>query len=197
MFFDRCIENLGASCVSVNDRTSLKSITEHLITEHNYQEIAYLSGPSNVSVGKDRYDGFLDAMKNHDISINEHYLVESGFQEKDGYESMKTLLNKAREDLPEAIVAVNDPCAIGAMKAIHEEGLSIPEDIAITGFTDDVRAPLLDPPLTTIQQPAYKVGKRAARKLIDTIENKDEAIENIEVITNLKVRETCGCPIGH
>lgn len=193
VFFDRCIENLGASCVSVNDRSSSSRITEHLITVHNHRELAYLSGPPQVSVGRKRYEGFLDALRKHDIPVNDKWIIEAGFREKAGYEAMKTLLALPPEERPRAIVAVNDPCAIGAIQAIGEAGLSIPEDFAIVGFTDDVRAELLKVPLTTVRQPAYEVGKRAAQKLIQTIENKDEPAENIEVLTTLKIRESCGC----
>jgi DNA-binding LacI/PurR family transcriptional regulator len=193
VFFDRCIENLGVSCVSVDDRASMQKITEHLIGTHGCRKIAYLSGPKDVSVGKERYEGFLDAMKKHNIPVKKHYIAESGFQEKKGYNSMKELLERTADDLPEAVVAVNDPCAIGAMDAVKDAGLSIPGDIAITGFTDDIRAPLLRPPLTTIHQPAYEVGKRAAQKLIATIEKEEEHAENIEVLTTLKVRNSCGC----
>ena len=193
VFFDRCIENIGASCVSVNDRSSSERVTNHLIEQHGYKKLAYLSGPQEVSVGKDRYHGYLDALRKHDIPVRDKWIIEAGFQEEKGYEAMKSLLELPGDELPDAVVSVNDPCAIGAIKAIKEAGLRIPDDIAITGFTDDVRAPLLETPLTTIHQPAYKVGKRAAEKLINTIDDPDEPVENIEVLTTLKVRKSCGC----
>lgn len=193
VFFDRCIENLGASCVSVNDRSSSLRITEHLITEHNFTKIAYLSGPQLVSVGRKRYEGFIDALQKHAIPVNKKWIIEGGFQEETGYKAMQKLLELPPEEFPEAVVAVNDPSALGATQAINEAGLSIPEDLAIVGFTDDVRAGLLRVPLTTVHQPAYEVGKRAAQKLIQTIENDDEPAENIEVLTTLKIRESCGC----
>lgn len=193
VFFDRCVENIGASCVSVNDRASSKQITEHLIKKHNYDKIAHLSGPQDVSIGKKRLEGYLDALRENDLPINNKWIVEGGFQEELGYKGMKQLLSIPSEEYPEAVVAVNDPVAFGAVRAIKEAGLSIPEDIAIVGFTDDIRAPLLDTPLTTIHQPAYEVGKRAARKLIQTIDDPDEAAENIEVLTTQKIRQSCGC----
>lgn len=193
VFFDRCIENLGASCVSVNDRKSSMHVVEHLIKEHSYQKIGYLSGPQKVSIGQERYEGYLDALRSNGLTINEKWIFEAGFQEETGYHAMKKLLELPRKELPEAVACVNDPSAIGAIEAIKEAGLSIPDDLAIVGFTDDIRASLLEVPLTTIHQPAYEVGKRAAQKLIETIENEDEPAENIEVLTTLKVRQSCGC----
>jgi DNA-binding LacI/PurR family transcriptional regulator len=192
VFFDRCIENLEVSCVAVQDRISSNKITEHLINQHGYKKIAYLSG-NPVAIGPKRLLGYRDAMQAHDLS---EQVIEAGYQEEKGFEAMQKLLNLPERQRPRAVVAVNDPCAIGAMRAIKAAGLRIPEDIAIVGFTDEVRAPLLNPPLTTIHQPAYELGKRAAKKLISTIENEDEPVENIELLTNLKIRSSCGCAMN-
>lgn len=193
VFFDRCIEDIGASCVSVNDRDSTRQITEHLILDHGYTKIAHISGPQKVSIGKKRLEGFLDALKAHELEIHKDWIVESGFREDTGYEAMKRLLEENQHDLPQAVVAVNDPTAIGAMDAIREHGLSIPRDIAVVGFTDDIRSSLLDVPLTTLRQPAYKIGEKAARKLIQTIEEEDTPAEKIEIPTSLQIRASCGC----
>ncbi|MDG5767146.1 LacI family DNA-binding transcriptional regulator [Balneolales bacterium ANBcel1] len=192
VFFDRCIEDIGASCVGVNDTSGSRQITEHLIS-HGYRKIAHLSGPRRVSIGMKRLQGYLAAMQSHQLPIEDEWIVESGFQESGGYRAMKELLALPQELRPRAVVAANDPVAFGAMDAIREQGLSIPHDVAIVGFTDDVRAELISCPLTTVHQPAYEVGKKAAKKLIRTIENKNEPVENIEVITSLKIRSSCGC----
>lgn len=193
VFFDRCIEDIGASCVSVNDRESSKEITEHLIIEHGYSKIAHLSGPQEVSIGKERLQGFKDALDAHDLVCNNDWIIQTGFREDTGYEAMRKLLQDNAGHLPEAVVAVNDPTAIGAIDAIREFGLSIPDDIAIVGFTDDIRSSLLDVPLTTVHQPAYKIGEKAAKKLISCIEDDDVTVEKIEIPTNLKIRSSCGC----
>ena len=193
VFFDRCIEDIGASCVSVNDRESSKKITEHLIVEHGYTRIAHLSGPQKVSIGKERLQGFKDALDTHDLVCNEDLIIQAGFHEDSGYEAMWNLLQDNADHLPEAVVAVNDPTAIGAIKAIKEFGLTVPEDIAIVGFTDEIRSRLLNPPLTTVHQPAYKMGEQAAKKLISCIEDDDTTVEKIEVATTLKIRSSCGC----
>ena len=193
VFFDRCIEDIGASCVSVDDRESSKKITEHLIIEHGYTKIAHLSGPQKVSIGKERLQGFKDALNTNDIKCNEEWIIQTGFREDTGYEAMVGILGQHRDNLPEAVVAVNDPTAIGAIEAIKEFGLSIPDEIAIVGFTDDIRSSLLDVPLTTVHQPAYEMGEKAAIKLISCIEEDDSIVEKIEIPTTLKIRASCGC----
>lgn len=193
VFFDRCIEGLGASTVSVDDRDGSKRITQHMIN-HGYKKIAYLRGPE-ISIGKERLDGFLDALKENGIRIREDWIIESGFKESGGHEAMKQILEMPAKDRPRAVVAVNDPAAIGAFEAIEEYGLSVPDDIAICGFSDDIRARLLKCPLTTVSQPSVNIGRKAAEKLIKVIENKVEPIENIDLLTELVIRKSCGCSV--
>lgn len=191
VFFDRCFEGLGASTVSVDDREGSQKMTQHMI-DHGYKKFAYLRGPE-ISIGKERLVGFLDALKENKLEINDKWIVESGFQEKGGYKAMKQILELPGDDIPRAVLAANDPAAIGAMEAIEEFGYSIPEDIAICGFSDDIRARLLKCPLTTVFQPSESIGRKAAEKLIKVIEDKREPIENIDLLTDLVIRQSCGC----
>lgn len=194
VFFDRCVYNIGASCVSINDEESAFKITEHLI-KHKFKKIAHLRGPLSISIAKERLNGFKKALKKYNITYNKKLVVESGFHEDGGYRAMKQLLEMSRDSRPDAVVAVNDPAAFGAMKAIWEKKLRIPQDIAIVGFSDDIRAELMPTPLTTVRQPGYEVGKAAAQKLISHIENRKESVKNLTVKTELVIRESCGCKL--
>jgi DNA-binding LacI/PurR family transcriptional regulator len=127
------------------------------------------------------------------MEVRDDWIQESGFQEKGGYDAMMRILENSDGDRPEAVVAVNDPAAFGAMQAILDNGLRIPDDIAIVGFTDDIRAKLMPVPLTTIRQPAYEMGKKAAEKLIKVIDKEDEAVEEIVIESQLIIRQSCGC----
>ena len=191
VFFDRCISDVGISCIGVNDKSASRQFTEHLINK-GYKRIGYLSGPKQLSIGKDRFEGFMEAMLLHNLPVDENLIIENGFNEKGGYHAMNKLLELPVSQRPRAVVAVNDPVAFGAMDAIREAGLRIPEDIAIVGFTNDIRASLVNPPLTTVHQPAFEVGKKAASKIIKTIEYEDEPVENVELITKLVIRQSCG-----
>ncbi len=192
VFFDRVVQNIGATCVSIDDEDCCSRITEHLIG-HGYTAIAHLSGPSTVSIGKGRLKGYKKALARHGMKIRPELIVESGFHEKGGYVAMETLLQLPARERPDAVVAVNDPAAFGAIKAIQEHRLRIPQDIAIVGMTDDIRAELALSPLTTIRQPAYEIGKSAARALIEEIEEKEKPGRKITVQTELAVRKSCGC----
>ncbi|HFE64522.1 MAG TPA: LacI family transcriptional regulator [Caldithrix sp.] len=192
VFYDRCVKNIGANCVSIDDEESATLITEHLI-QHGYQRIGHISGPSQVLIGQARKQGFIKALQKSNLTVDADLIIEAGFHEKDGYSAMQTLLQLPPGKMPRAVVAVNDPAAFGAMKAIYEHNLRIPEDVAIVGFSDDIRAELMRTPLTTIRQNAYEVGRRAVQKLIDQIENKTSSVEEIIVKGELVIRNSCGC----
>lgn len=193
VFFDRCVYDIGASCIGVNDRVASRQITEHLIGLHGHAKIGFISGSKQVSIAKDRYDGFVDAMTSNGRVIDPTCVIEHGFNEKSGFEAMNMLLALPAEQRPRAVVAVNDPVAIGAMDAIKNAGLRVPDDIAIVGFTNDIRAELMYSPLTTVHQPANEIGQEAAAKLIRTIENKDEPVEHLVLDAKLVIRKSCGC----
>ncbi len=195
VFFDRCAFGIGARCVSVNDRQTSRQAVEHLIDTHERTRIAHLKGPVSTSVAKDRFDGYKDGLEARGKPYDEQLVADSGFNEKGGYEAMMKILQLPKDRWPDAVFAVNDPAAIGAIGAINEAGLSIPEDVALIGFTDDPRAPLTTPPLTTVRQPAFEIGRTAAQQLIAIID--DETLQNqsdeIVVKSDLIIRESCGC----
>ncbi len=192
VFYDRCVKGIGASCVSIDDEECASQITEHLI-EHDYYPIAHISGPSRISIGISRQNGFKKALKKHHLEVKDKLIVEAGLQEADGYQAMQQIFKLPRGEWPRAVVAVNDPAAFGAMNAIYERKLKIPDDIAIVGFSDDIRAELMPTPLTTIRQNAYEVGKRAVEKLIAVINNDSDNNEEIIVTGELIIRKSCGC----
>ena len=192
VFFDRCIRGLGATCVSIDDEESSHMITEHLLS-HGYTRIGHLAGPQKISVGRERLDGFRRALEEHQVPLLPDLIIECGFHESGGYAAMSRLLDLPPGERPQAVVAVNDPAAFGAMKAVADRGLTIPDDIAIVGFSDDIRAPLMAVPLTTVRQPAYDLGKLAAEKLLTAIGGHQTAPEELVVKTELIVRASCGC----
>ena len=193
VFFDRCVWGIGASCVGIDDEESARQITKHLL-DHGYKRIAHLSGPPRISISKARLRGYRKAMKESGYPIAEELIVESGLHENGGYEAMVRILDLPIKKWPRAVVAINDPAAFGAIRAIMERGLRIPEDIAIVGFSDDIRAGLLTPPLTTVRQPAFEVGRKAAQQLFAHIRGQEKSASQIEVQTELVIRRSCGCP---
>ena len=169
VFFDRVCEDVNANKVIVDDYDGALKAVEHLI-ECGYKNIAHLGGPQSLSIGSQRYQGFRDALEKHGRSINEDHVIFCGLNEEDGMCGFDDLL-KQSNGFPDAVFAVTDPVAIGAYTKIKEKKLKIPDDIALVGFSDSPIASLIDPPLTSVRQPAYEMGKAAAELLIQEIAN--------------------------
>lgn len=189
VFFDRICPELDASKVTVDDYAGAFQATEHLIKK-GYKKIGHLGGPRKISITEARYEGFLAALQKYNIKINKSYIHFDGFHESHGKEGMTSLLGLTER--PEAVFAVNDPVALGAYEAIKENGLKIPRDMAIVGFSNNPSSAVVDPALTTVNQPAYEMGLKSAELLIEQIENdKGEYVAKHKILkTNLIVRQS-------
>lgn len=192
VFFDRCVRGIGAPCVSIDDEESARVLTHHLIG-HGYKRIAHLAGPGHLAISRDRAAGYRRAHAEAGLVCDPALTVTAGFHEDAGHAAMLSLVRLPRGRRPRAVVAINDPAAYGAIRAITAAGLNVPEDIAVVGFSDDLRASLMPVPLTTIRQPAYELGLAAARSLIAAIEGRREPGKDHVVRAELIVRASCGC----
>lgn len=188
VFFNRIPSKIIAPKVVIDDYKLAFFATEHLIY-NGFKKICHFSGPTNLTVAKERKKGFLDAMKKHRKEITENSVLPAGIFSDKGYSDMLSLIRK--NDLPDAIFCFNDPTALGALKAIKEEGLKCPEDIALVGFSETELAQLVDPPLTSVLQPTFEMGETAARLLIAQImQTPPPEPETICLIAKLNVRKS-------
>ena len=152
--------------------------TAHLVSRGR-RAIGHIKGPPIVHARR-REEGYRRAMADAGVPVREAVVVDGGFMEADGYGAMKTLLEiQPRVD---AVFAVNDPAAIGAMKAIWEAGLRVPEDIAVVGAGDVAYSDLIRVPLTTVRWSKGDVGRRAAELILDQIGAADEDVRPRRVI---------------
>jgi len=188
VFFDRVLENYEASKVVVDDFNGAFKAVEYLINS-GYRRIAHLAGPKHLSVSHYRLNGYMAALKKHNIAYDENLVVTGGLEEESGYNGFTKLLEL--DQLPDAVFAANDPVAIGAFQKIREQGLKIPENIALLGFCNNPISQLVEPAITTVNQPAYQVGKRAAELLLEQINSPKNFILRKEVLkTELIVRDS-------
>jgi DNA-binding LacI/PurR family transcriptional regulator len=189
VFFDRVLEDIDSCKVVINDQESAHNAVMYLIKK-GYKKIAHLAGTSNINIAKHRMAGYKNAMLESGLKIENDWIIEGGLHELDGYKSFEILLKLST--LPEAIFAVNDPVAIGALKKIREAGLSVPEDIAIVGFSDNPICEMIIPSLTTVHQPAYEMGKKSAELILESINNEDKDCkkETITLDAELIIRDS-------
>ena len=187
VFFDRACNDISTNKVIIDDARSAFIAVTHLI-ERGHKKIAHFSGPKTLEICIQRLKGYKNALKKANIPLSDKLICYGDLHEDNGYASMDTLLKQ--NIIPDAIFAVNDPVAIGAFQRIKEAGLKIPEDIAIVGFSNNRITSLIDPPLTTVNQPSFDMGKKAAEILIEMIEkeNNDNQRKTVVLDAELIVR---------
>ena len=181
VFYDRPIDFDNCSSISINDYRASFEATEHLIL-NGCKNIAHFSGPEVVSLYQNRKKGYIDALKKHGLEFKESYCIESMLSEKEGIESAKKIMTLKKID---GIYSANDTAIIAAMQYFKSQGLNVPKDIAVVGFNNDPISEVIEPSLTTINQPDFEMGKIASSILIDQIENKDNNIKNLSEILNI------------
>lgn len=186
VFFDRVYNTINSSKVIVDDLSGAKDATQHLI-DQGCKRIAHIEGPPNLDITKQRLEGYLEVLKENKIPVDQELIVScpSGTIEE-GKSATEKLLKLGNR--PDAIFATNDPAAMGAMQAIKEAGLSIPNDIAVVGFSNWIFSALLDPSLSSVDQPGFEMGQEAAKLLIRQIGVKSK--DNTEPTPETKVLKT-------
>jgi LacI family transcriptional regulator len=186
VFYDRMYNNPNTSKVIVDDYIGAKEAVLHLI-DQGCKRIAHLEGAPNLILSKDRLRGYQDALIERNMEVRDTYtLVCPSGSFEEGKKATRKLLSMSAP--PDAIFCNNDPMAMGAMMAIKEKGLKIPDDIAVVGFSNWFFGEIMDPSLTTVDQPGFEMGQEAARLLIRQIEMKDK--DNGEPIAETKVLKT-------
>ncbi len=172
VFYDRTYNAPMSSNVIVDDYVGAKEAVNHLI-DQGYRKIAFLEGSPGLIISADRKRGYMDALKEHGLELKDAFTQEcvTGSMEE-GKRATKKLLSM--HEPPDAIFAASDPLATGAMQSIKEKGLRIPQDVGVVGFSNWSYGSLIEPTLTTVDQPGFEMGQEAARLLIRQIELSDK-----------------------
>jgi len=184
VFFDRACNDIEVSKVIIDDTASAFNAVNHLLNK-GYKRIAHFTGPKDLEICKLRLKGYSDALLAAGIEIDNGLISFGGLHEADGYNAMSRFIDK--ENLPDAIFAVNDPVAVGAFQRIKEAGLKIPGDIGIVGFSNNKITSLVDPPLTTVDQPSFEMGKKSAELLLEMIEDEKRFIKPQTIVLDTKL----------
>jgi LacI family transcriptional regulator len=185
--FDRICPDLTAPRVIIDNADGGYQATEHLI-EQGYQRIAILAGPRNLTISNLRLEGYLAALKKYKRKQDPQYIVHCDFNQQYAYNATLDLLSK--KGRPDAIFTISDRMAIGAMLAIKEKGLNMPKDIGLVGFNNEPVTTLVTPCISSVDQPAFELGKTAAKLFIERVHN--ENMDDVEVILKprLVIRES-------
>lgn len=158
----------------------------HYLIELGHRRIGFITGTLDLGCSRDRLAGYQAAMTAAGFPNDQALIQEGDFQQPTGFTCAQALL--AAPERPTAIFASNDVMAFGAMEAVRDRGLRIPDDVSIVGFDDIPQAATVYPPLTTVRQPLAEMGARATHMLLELIENPDQPAQRVELPTELIVR---------
>jgi len=178
------------SYVDIDNVAGARTAVEYLIGL-GHKHIATITGPLSMISGQDRLAGYRQALAAHQLAVDETLIVEGHFTEEGGMAAARDLLAHSVT----AIFAASDIMAVGALKAIREADLRVPEDVALIGFDDIPIAAALEPALTTVRQPVERLGSLAADLLLNLLENPPETqapAHRIVLPVKLIVRDSCG-----
>lgn len=173
------------SFVDVDNRQAATIATHHLIAQGR-RHIATITGPFYTIPGLERLQGYQQALQEAGLPSPDDLVEVGDFTEASGYKAMQKLLAAK----PDALFAASDLMAFGALRVLRQNGLHVPEDIAIVGFDDSALAALADPPLTSIRQPVYEMGKTAVDQLVLHIEDSSQTAIRTVLATQLVVRQS-------
>jgi LacI family transcriptional regulator len=189
VLIDRLLNGLKCSSVITDDVEVGRLATEHLI-KLGHKQIGHFRG-TTASTSLDRYKGYVLSLEGAGLRLRSSIVKECGFTEADGYAAMKRWIEEG--SLPSAIFAANDPAAIGAMSALHDAGVRVPEDVAIVGAGRIHYGDMLRVPLTTVSWSTMEMGQAAAKLLLESIEEKSKpANQQVIVKPELVIRQSCG-----
>ena len=181
----------GAAVFIPNNMEGMRAVLRHLIEEHGYKRIAFLRGIQGQIDAEQRYQAYQEELKAHSLPFDENLVVHGDYTTESGRAAVKTLLDD-RALRFQALVAANDRMAFGALEALQERGVRVPDDVAVTGFDDLRDAQAIGVPLTTVRQSFYTAGKQAFETLIKCMQGHTVPRTNITP-TQLLVRWSCGC----
>ena len=178
------VDNIGGAQMAV----------EHLI-RLGHRRIATITGPLDMVAGQDRLTGYRQALETRGIPVEEELIVEGDFTESGGMAAMQRLLPAS----PSAVFVASDMMAIGALKALRQADLRVPQDVALVSFDDIPLASAIEPPLTTVRQPIERMGSMAVEVLLSVLQtpSQEEApTQRIVLPTELVIRASCGSDLS-
>ncbi len=175
VFFDRISEQTQTLKITTNDSESGYLASKHLI-DRGCKKISYLGYSNSLSIGIHRLNGYLEAMRENNITINGAYILNCTSDHEESYKKIKNLLES--DNRPDSIFASVEQLALITYEVCADLNLKIPDDVKVISFSNSKMASLLNPSLTAIVQPAFNIGMAAAKELFEVLNDKNSSLEN-------------------
>lgn len=193
VFVHRLFSGVYGNSVLVDEHYGACLAVEHL-AKLGHRRIAFINGPRGWDASAHRLVGYQDALAQLNIAYDAGLVEEGTWEVQSGYPAARKFM--AMPDRPTAIFAANDLMALGAIYAIQEAGLRVPEDIALVGYDDREIASLSRPTITTVSLPCYEMGQTSAQLLLNCLDDQADMEQPIRVRGRLIIRESCGAEEG-
>lgn len=191
---DRQGSNNRFPSVSSSNWQGAFQATEYLIRQ-GHRRIGFVGGWKSMDSAIQRQEGYQAALSAHHLSFDPALVLEGTYQQMDGFNGTLQLLSL--EQPPTAIFAANDMTAFGVIDAVHSRQLRVPEDVSVLGFDDIPHSRFVRPSLTTVRQPLEQMGRVGTQFLLDLLKNPGGQYRNIELPTELVIRDSCAPPRGN
>ncbi len=181
----------GIPSVLSDNTSGMRDAVRHLLADHGRKRVAFIKGPDTNPEASQRFQAYRDVLKEFNIPFDPELVVEGDFRYNRGVEAVNLLVDERKVRF-DAIAVSNDDMALGVYRELRQRGLSVPHDVALTGFDDIDEVQVLSVPFTTVHQPLYEQARRSCEILLDMMKGK--AVEPVTVFpTRLVVRRSCGC----
>jgi LacI family transcriptional regulator len=189
VFFDRVVESDFFSTVTTDDRKASYEIMSYALSK-GYRKPAHLAGYVNINIGRERRQGFLDALESFKITPNPSWIIEGGFSEETRSGNARHLLSS--DDRPDLIFAFNDSIAKCVYDAADMFKIKIPDELGVIGFGNLEFGSILNPKLSTVALPLQTIADESVRLIIDHVEKKEgNTIKHINLTPEIIIRESC------
>ncbi len=189
VFFDRVCLQGRVPCVTADNTDAAAKVVRHFY-EQGYRRIAFISGPEQLNISKERREGYFLGLKACGLPEDRDLAEQCNLSHDSARAAMHRLLSL--HEPPDAVFGINDTVAFAVMKAIRLHGLRIPAQVGLVGFTDEFHSTVVEPPLTSVTHPTFKMGRKAAELFFESIEKKE--VRTITVKTKLVARESSAGP---
>ncbi|WP_235835933.1 LacI family DNA-binding transcriptional regulator [Cognatitamlana onchidii] len=189
ILFDRGENDLNVDYIGINDYQSSHMIVEHLVKQ-GCKRIAHIGGFKRTRIFNNRIKGYIDALKKHQLPLDDELLIESSLTIKEGRKKMAELLQLKHR--PDAVYVAGDYAALGALQVMNEQNINMPNDIALVGFGNEPFTAMVTPSITSIEQHSTDIGKQAAKTFLAYTEktNIKQKLNKIILDAELVVRDS-------
>ena len=177
--------------IQIDMREGMRKLLSHLIEAHGRRKIAFVRGLEVSQDAEERFQAYIDTLKQYHISVDPNLIISGDFRRSSGAAAIKQLIATHHAGF-DALVSANDNMAIGAMQALQEQGIRIPDDVVVAGFDDIEETRAITPSLTTVRAPWHSLGSKSVDLLLSKLAN-DPLSDQILLETELICRQSCGC----